>query len=129
MLARNVFLGFSAFLWLSYGIFCFLQPSFLEQAAGLVGNSATAVTEIRAMYGGLEVGIGAFCAVALVRSSLVRPALLMLCFLLSGLAGARLAGLVLDGSASGYTLGALGFEIASAVIALVLVQRRPETLA
>jgi hypothetical protein len=50
----------------------------------------------------------------------------MLCFLLSGLAGARLAGLVLDGSASGYTLGALGFEIASAVIAVLLVQRESQ---
>jgi hypothetical protein len=38
MLARNLFLGFSALLWISYGVFCFLQPSFLEQAAGLVGS-------------------------------------------------------------------------------------------
>lgn len=129
MTARRLFLGFSALAWLPYGIFCLFQPSFLQQAAGLVGSSATAVTDIRAMYGGLEAGIGALCAFALIRSSLERPALIMLGFICSGIALARSIGLVLDGSGSGYTFGALGFETASAVIAIVLIAKTSEVAA
>jgi hypothetical protein len=78
---------------------------------------------VRAMYGGLEAGIGALCLCALLRSSLVRPALLTLCFICGGLGLTRLFGLLLDGSASTYTFGALVLEIPSAVIATVLVRR------
>ncbi len=123
MLATRLFLAFSALVWLPYGIFCFFQPSFLNEAAGLLGTSPTATTEIRAMYGGLEAGIGAFCVWALVRPELARSALLMLCFTCGGLALTRTAGLVLDQSASGYTFGGLAFEVPSTIIAIILVRR------
>ena len=57
MLVIRLFLGFSAFVWLPYGIFCFLQPGYLTEAAGLGLTSATATTEVRAMYGGLQAGL------------------------------------------------------------------------
>jgi hypothetical protein len=123
MIAIRLFLGFSTLVWLPYGVFCFFQPSFLGEAAGLAGHAATATTEIRAMYGGLEAGIGALCLSALFRPSRVRPALLMLGFLCGGLALTRTAGLFLDGSASAYTFGALAFEIPSAVIAILLARK------
>lgn len=125
-MAVRLFLGFSALVWLPYGIFCIFQPSFLAVAAGVVANSATAVTEIRAMYGGLEAGIGALCLGALWRPVLVRPALLTLCFVCAGLALTRSAGLFIDSSASAYTFGALAIEIPSAVIA-VMLSRRPDS--
>ncbi len=123
MVVTRLFLAFSALVWLPYGAFCALRPSFLAGAAGVVANSPTAITEIRAMYGGLEAGIGALCCCALLRSSLARPALLMLCAICSGLGLTRLVGLLLDGSASAYTFGALTLEIPSAVIATVLLGR------
>lgn len=123
MLATRLFLGFSALVWLPYGVFCVFQPSFLAKAAGVIASSATAVTEIRAMYGGLEAGIGALCLCAVLRPSLVRPALLMLSFICGGLGLTRILGLVLDGSASGYTFGGLALELPSAAIATLLVRR------
>ena len=81
------------------------------------------------MYGGLEAGIGALCLGALFRRSLVQPALLMMAFICGGLALTRSAGLILDGSASPYTFGALALEIPSAVLAILLAGRsRPSTL-
>lgn len=128
MIAVRLFLGFSALVWLPYGVYCFFDPSFLEQAAGIVGHSATAMTELRAMYGGLEAGIGTLCLCALFRRSLVQPALLMLCFICGGLALTRPAGLFLDGSASAYTFFALALEVPSAVIAILLARKsRPST--
>jgi hypothetical protein len=123
MLVTRLFLGFSALVWLPYGLFCAVQPTYLAHAAGVIASSPTALTEIRAMYGGLEVGIGALCLCALLRRPLVRPALLMLCFVCAGLGLTRLAGLVIDGSGSGYTFGALALEIPSALLASVLAGR------
>jgi hypothetical protein len=121
--ATRVFIGFSVFAWLPYGVFSFFQPTFLGEVAGVMATTPTATTEIRAMYGGLEAAIGVLCAAALVRSALVQPALIMLAFLSGGLASTRALGLLLDGGASGYTLGALGFEAFNTAVATILARK------
>lgn len=50
------------------------------------------------MYGGMELGLGAFFAVALAKPDLTRPALLAQALALGTLAGARLAGILHDRS-------------------------------
>jgi hypothetical protein len=122
-MAVKVFLGVSVVVWLPYGLFCFVQPSFLGEVAGVVAHSATATTELRAMYGGLQAGIGVLCLIALLRVRFVRPALLALAFLCAGLFTARLAGLAVDGSISGYTAGGLVFELLSSGLAVALLLR------
>ena len=123
MKAVRAFLGISALIWLPYGIFCFVQPAFLEDVAGVVASSATASTEVRAMYGGLQAAIGCFALYAVMRPSLVRPVLLMLAFLCTGLAIGRLGGVLFDGGVSDYTMGGLFFEIASSGTALLFLSR------
>jgi hypothetical protein len=125
-MALRIFLGFSMLVWLPYGLFCFAVPSFLHGAAGVLAQTPTGVTELRAMYGGLQTGIGLLCLGALMRRSLVRPALVMLAFLASGLFLARVTGaVVLDGGLSGYTVGGLLFEFVSSCGALALLARGP----
>jgi hypothetical protein len=129
MTPTRIFLGLSILLWLPYGIYCFFQPHALGEAAGVTAVSATAVTELRAMYGGLQAAIGALALGGLVRADLERPALLMLLFLGAGLFVSRLAGAALDDSFTGYTLGALGFELASSAAAATLLRRaQPATI-
>lgn len=123
----RIFLGASALVWLPYGVYCFLRPTALGEFAGLTAASATASTEVRAMYGGLQAAIGAFALLALVRESLVKPALLMLAFLCTGLALGRLGGVVSDGGLSAYTISGLVFEIASAGFAMRLLPHAPVT--
>ncbi len=123
MLAIRLFLGFSALIWLPYGILCFLQPAFLTEVAGLALTSATATTEVRAMYGGLQMAIGALAGVAVVRPTLVPAALTMLAFLAMGLGTARLVGTWVDASTSTYTFGGLVFEFLSAGLAIWLLRR------
>ena len=50
-MGAQIFLGVSALVWLPYGIFCLLQPSFLEGAAGVAASTATGTVELRAMPG------------------------------------------------------------------------------
>ena len=127
MTAARVFLMISVAIWTPYAIYCVFVPDFLAGVAGLAATTSTGMTEIRSMYGGLQAGIGLFCLSALFRSNWVRPALLALCFLTGGLALTRGLGLMIDDSASGYTLGALAFEILNTAAAVWLLRNLPSS--
>ena len=103
---RRLFLAANALLWILYGLFCLARPGFLDEAAGIVARTTTATTELRAMYGGLQVAIGAMAAAAL-----LRPAL----------EGAAIGALV-DGGLSSYTVGALMLESTLAFLSLRLLR-------
>lgn len=124
-MATRIFLGISALLWLPYGLFCLLRPEYLAEVAGVTAASATATTELRAMYGGLQAGIGALAFAALLRPALRQPALVTLLFLTSGLGLARTLGVALDGSLSSYTAMGLAIEFISAASAAWLLSQHP----
>ena len=121
--ATKIFLCFSVLLWLPYGLYCALVPTYLAEVAGVVATNSTGLTEIRAMYGGLQAGIGAMCALALGRPKFAASALFALSFLTGGLALVRILGFLLDDSGSGYTYGATLFELANTACAVSLARR------
>ncbi len=122
-MAARVFLALSALVWLPYGIYCFFAPHSLADAAGVVYSSPTGSTELRAMYGGLQAGIGLLAGLGVFRASLRRPALVALAFLTGGLVTTRLLGAALDGGVSSYTATAIVFELTSVVLASALAFR------
>jgi hypothetical protein len=103
-------LGLSAAVWLPYGLYCFLDPAVLGSVAGVTFASATGSTEIRAMYGGLQMGVGVLSVLGLLRIEWRTAALRALLVLVGSLLVSRLAGVVLDGSLSAYTVSALALE-------------------
>lgn len=117
-MAARLFLLLCAIAWLPYGLYCLVQPDSLAAVAGVVSASHTGRIELRAMYGGLQAAVGTLCLAAAVRVSLVRPALICLAFLCSGLALARLSGAVLAREVSSYTALGLGFETLSAGLSI-----------
>ena len=121
----RIVLGLSAAIWLPYGLYCFFAPEVLAAIAGVASDSTTGSIELRAMYGGLQLSIGALALAGLLRASLRRPALIALAFLCGGLFLARSAGAVLEGELSGYTASGLVFEISSAGLAVWLLGREP----
>lgn len=118
----RLFLAANALLWLLYGLYCLAQPSFLAEAAGVVATSPTGITELRAMYGGLQAAIGALALVATFRHDLVRTALVALAFLAAGLFGGRLVGAFTDGWLSSYTVAALLLESTLTVLSIRLLR-------
>ncbi|MNY60360.1 hypothetical protein D3C86_1969010 [compost metagenome] len=77
-----------------------------------------AATDVRAYYGGLQLGLAAFLGLALTRLDLTRAALSLLVLLYSALALARIGGLWLDGGAQQtFNLLALLLEVVSAGLA------------
>lgn len=116
-MAIRIFLAIEALIWLPYGLFCLVNPGYLEGAAGLAAHSATGTAELRAMYGGLQAGIGGLALLGALRPQNSAHALYTVAFLCTGLALARTFGVAVDGGLSGYTNGALAFEFLSAGLA------------
>ena len=119
------FLLFNFVIWLPYGIACLINPEMLSGLAGVNMTSPTAITEIRAMYGGVQSAVGVICLFGLLKESMMRPALAMLSFVFAGVAAARVFGLVIDSSGSAYTYGAICFEIFGTVASVFLLLKQP----
>jgi hypothetical protein len=124
-MGTRIFLGASALIWLPYGLYCFFQPGYLAEVAGVTAASATAQTEIRAMYGGLQAAIGVLAGLAVFRESLRIPALTTLLFLCAGLGSFRLMGVALDGGLSAYTIGGLTLEFGLVALSAFFLGRTP----
>lgn len=115
MFAR-VLLLVAAAMFGGLGAFLLLAPDKLEEWLGIVAGGPQARTELRAFYGGLEIGLAAFLAVAAWRVSYTSAACLLLVMINGGPAIARVIGFAIDGSANTKLVGFLAIEIGFAVL-------------
>src|SRR5262245_37577291 len=116
MIAR-IFLVLSGSIWFPYGVYCFFAPGYLADAAGVASTTATGNIELRAMYGGLQAGIGALAFAGALRPAWMRAVLFAGCFLFGGLAVTRSLAALGAGEVSPYTAFGLVFEWTSTVFA------------
>jgi len=126
MFAR-IFLALSGLVWFPYGVYLFFAPGYLADAAGIVSTTATGNIELRAMYGGLQAGIGLLALAGALRPAWLRPVLFAGCFLFGGLALTRLLAALGTGELSSYTAFGLCFEWTSTLLALWLLRTAPAT--
>jgi hypothetical protein len=83
------------------------------------------LVEIGAMYGGLQAGVGLFCALALLKPEFYRSGLVLLVLAIGTLALARLVSLLTaPDPVTSYTYGALGYEFVTAMLALVALAKK-----
>lgn len=115
-------LGLTALAFLGFGGWLLVQPEGLEML-GLALTTAAAVTEVRAFYGGLELGCGLFFALAVTRPAWHRPALVLQATSLGLTATARGLGIVVDGTRQGLVFGLLSAEAVAAALAVWLLWR------
>ena len=80
------------------------------------------LTEVVAMYGGLQLGIGVLFLFAGLRAERVRGGLAVMVVLIGSLALARTFGLLVHGN-SPYNLAVLVYESVSALLAFILMRR------
>lgn len=120
-----------ALIFVSALIFVVVGAGFLfipRQWAGILEISlptAMARTDVRATYGGLELGFGIFLILCVVRREWIRPGLWALALTVGGFATGRLVGLVAEGTINNFMLFFLVLELAVALLAVFLL-RRPE---
>lgn len=94
----------------------------LAPKAGLFPD-ASGVTDIRATYGGMQLGFGLFLAWAARDRALHAAAWWACAALVGAVAVLRLFGLAVDGAPTGFHYGALGFEIPVTLYAVYLYRR------
>ena len=125
MMAR-VFLGLMALMFIPYGLYCLVEPGMLAGAAGVSATSVTGIIELQAMYGGLQVAVGAMCLVGVFRKPLEVVAMHALLFMFAGLAVVRVTLALTRGDFSGYTVFAMSFEAACLLFLIwYLLIRKP----
>jgi hypothetical protein len=126
MLYARIYLVLQVLLLAGFGIAYFLRPQEMGAVSGMLLMESAAVTDVRAFYGALQIGLAVFLGLALARHELTRPALTLLLVLYSSLALGRIAGLWLDGGAQQtFNLWAILFEVVSAGLAVWALRRWP----
>lgn len=119
----RLYLGLVALLFISYGLYCLVDPGLLSGGAGLDANSVTGTIELQTMYGGLQTSLGVLCALAVFNAAYQRIALVAMLFVFTGLAVPRVTLGLMHGDFSGYTLFAMSFEAASLLFLLWALTR------
>lgn len=122
----RAFLVFIGLTFIVFGVWLLLDPEVLTRLIGLKMETVSARTEIRAFYGGLELGIGVFLlGCAMFRNGLKSGLGLVACTL-GGAGVARLVSLVQDGR-EGWQMALITvLEIGATLLALILLVRKPD---
>jgi hypothetical protein len=114
MLFARVVLVIQLLALAGLGLAYFVRPHEMANLSGMLLMAPAAATDVRAYYGGLQLGLAAFIGLSLVRLDLIRAALILLVLVYSALALARIGGLWLDGGAQQtFNLYALLLEVVS----------------
>jgi hypothetical protein len=120
----KIVLWFTAAMFIVYGVVCFFSPELPANYAGLVIASGDGYAEVGAMYGGLQLGFGLFCALAALRKEYYRAGLLLLVLGIGLLALGRFYSMLTgDNSVGPYTYGALIYESLTAMLAALALWR------
>lgn len=114
-------LVFAGLVFLGFGVAFMGWPAELFEALGEPLTSPAARTDVRALNGGLQLGVGAYILRAVFYPADRRAALLLGLFCYACLAVGRFVGLVLDGSMSRVSLGLLAAETLGALISGALL--------
>ncbi|MBV8049897.1 MAG: DUF4345 domain-containing protein [Acidobacteriaceae bacterium] len=106
-----------------FGFASLIRPTILERV-DVHARSAQATTELRAMYGGMELGLGAFFLTAMFRPEWEQAALAAQAMGLGGLAASRLAGVLHDRPKGPLMKALVLAEGSAALLAAVALAKR-----
>lgn len=110
--------------FLGFGLAIVAAPAAVLGGVGISGTPAGLV-ELRAFYGGLELGLAAFLLACAARPAWREPGLWSVALVNGGIAAARLLGIALSGEFTGFFAGALVWELGFTVAAVLALRRLP----
>jgi hypothetical protein len=109
-----VILALAGLSFIGFGVAFVVSPAEMAGVVGLVAETPSALTEVRAMYGGLEIALGMVLLTLLRGATAQVIGLRVAAFAFGGLALGRLTGLVVDGFWQPFTWLLMAVEILSA---------------
>jgi hypothetical protein len=122
--------------WGGLGFFLFgwaylVAPGFMVNLSGMLVPTPASVTDARAMYGGFQIGYGAFAIFCGLRPRLLPAGLLTLAMAYGGIVICRCLGFFLDPGSSGgadhyhlWAIGILELPVTVAAITALMFERR-----
>ena len=124
MLFARILLAVQAIAFLGLGLAYFTRPEQMANLSGMLLMAPAAITDVRAWYGGLQIGLAAYLLMAMSRVDLARAALTLMVLLFSALALARIGGLWLDGGLQQtFNLAALLVEVVFAALSFLALRQ------
>ena len=118
-----LFFGLS---FLVFGVWALIAPASLAGLLHFGLETPGSITEIRAFYGGLEIGLALFLGASAFNKAMAPTALIALAAVTGGIALGRVVGLAIDQSGSTLIFGALAFELAGAILGLAAFLSLPK---
>jgi hypothetical protein len=106
------------------GLGFLFDPMGMAATISLEPTSAAGMAELRAVYGGLELGLGGFFLLALRWERLQESALWLLLIAYGGISVGRMGGVLLDQPSDSMTYQLLAIEIVGAALAGAALWRR-----
>jgi Domain of unknown function (DUF4345) len=103
--------------FVAFGVAFLLAPAKLASLADLAASGKNGLIELRAFYGGIEIGFGVYLGIAALRPSWHVAALWAAILSLAGVVAARIYGISVEGSASAMIYVFLAVEIGAVVAA------------
>lgn len=120
------FVSLHAAVFLTWGVAFLAAPVTLAALLGIELRDATAVADLRAMYGGMSLGVGLFFAAALTRREWMTPALFTIAATSACLLLARIVTMIAHPAPVGLPIYVFAAMEASSLLALLWL-RRPVT--
>lgn len=121
MFSRLV-LAIAALGLLGFGVWMLIAPQAVLAEIGISLQGPAALTEIRAFYGGLEIGLGLALCFCLLVPGWQRPGLALAALCFGVVALSRGVGMLVDGSGGGFLVGALAFEAMVCIASLLALR-------
>ncbi|MGC3943220.1 MAG: DUF4345 domain-containing protein [Chryseolinea sp.] len=127
----RIFLGLMALAFCKVGVEAMVDPQAVVAQVGITLDNASAMSSIRAVYGGMHFAFGLLCFWSLLKRP--APALWLVVLYTSGFLAGRTISLLTDGAPNEFVLTWFGTEafslVASATLLLLLQQRRRSVVA
>jgi len=128
MRAAKVYLILMGLMSVIFGVIYLIWPLSMTDPMGFGPLAPSALTDVRATYGGFQIGMGIFMLLCL-RPDRLRLGMLLALISVGAIAGCRAVGLVVDGAFTDVLKGTIGFEITLTVVSLILFLRTPDASA
>jgi len=123
-MVAKIYLILMALMSIVFGAIYLFNPHSMTDPMGFGALAPAALTDVRATYGGFQLGMGLFLVWCL-DATRVRTGLLLSLLTVGGVAISRGIGLLIDGDVTSVLQGTIIFEATLTVIALILFLRAP----
>ena len=121
----RAYLCFVGVMGLVFGIWYLVAPTALTDPTGFGALGPNALTDVRATYGGFQIGSGLFLLWSALDPARVRAALLLQALSIGAIGSCRLVGFAIDGSPNSFLLSAIVTEITFTALALYALRGLP----